>query len=213
MPKIFAHRGFSPQKIVENSIDSLHAAYKNNFAGIEFDVWFIDGELIVMHDRYKETKNSPKFRDYFYYHNKIEYWIDFKNLDKDNAVEAAELVRKEIVASNIDLKKVYFAPYIPNLKKAIVVYDAIRHVLPSAQIMALCQSIKRADLISYHNKLKKNHIKFVSVKHEIVDSNFMEIFSDINCFAWTVNDIERLRELQKLGIKNLTSDNITPAMI
>ena len=47
MIKIFAHRGFIQNNIKQNTIASLKNAVKNNFNAVEFDIWFIDGELYL----------------------------------------------------------------------------------------------------------------------------------------------------------------------
>jgi len=208
MVKIFAHRGFVTKNAKENSIESLRAAYDNKFIGVEFDVWFLNNELVVHHDMPKENKNLVKFSDYLQFKNEFEYWIDFKNLDEDNIDKALQIAKKELFAAEIDLKKVYFAPFITNLQKALPIYNKIYKAIEGAQIMAVCEEIKRDDLVFYHQELQKNNIKYLSINHENIDENFIEIFSDINIFAWTVNDLEYLRELEKLGIKNITSDII-----
>ncbi len=210
MIKIFAHRGFVTKTAKENSIESLKAAYENKFLGVEFDVWFLDGELFVHHDMPKENKNLVKFSDYLQFKNEFEYWIDFKNLDASNVDKALKDVKKELIAAKIDLKKVYFAPFITDLQKAIFVYNKISEVFEGAQIMAVCEEIKKSDLVFYHSELQKNNIKFLSIQHKNIDEEFVKIFSDITIFAWTINDLQRLRELEKLGIKYITSDIITP---
>ncbi len=219
MTKIFAHRGFVTQKVKEkigeNSVASLHEARKHNFSGVEFDVWFIGNSLLLHHDmpQQKEVLNLPLFQDYLVFKNDFEYWIDFKNLNESNAVAVAELITKEIKAAKIDVKKVFFAPFITDLNKAIPVYDALRNSIEGAQIMAVCEDLAPQDFANYYQNLQKNHIKFLSIKHEIIDENFAKIFSDITLFAWTVNDLARLCALQKMGVKNFTSDIITPKML
>ena len=47
--KIIAHRGAS-QYAQENSFDAFHIALTHPIAGIEFDVHFINGQAIVIHD-------------------------------------------------------------------------------------------------------------------------------------------------------------------
>lgn len=215
MTKIFAHRGFITEKVKENSIASLHEAHKNNFAGVEFDVWFVDNSLLLHHDmpQQSEMANLPFLQDYLVFKNDFEYWIDFKNLDEGNAIEAAKHINKEIKAAKIDVKKVFFAPFITDLNKAIPVYNVLRNGLKGAQIMAVCEDLAPQDFVDYHKNLQRNHIKFLSIKHEIINENFVKIFSDITLFAWTVNDLARLHALQKMGVKNFTSDIITPKML
>ena len=213
MIKIFAHRGFVTKQASENSLASLREARQQNFSGIEFDVWFINDSLVINHDMPEKNKDLPRLHEYFIFKNDFEYWIDFKNLNELNAIEAVKILAKEIEAAQIDIKKVFFAPFIADLNKAIPVYNALQNSFKDPQIMAVCENLSSEKFITYHQNLQKNHIKFLSIQHTIIDKNFTKIFSDITLFAWTVNDLARLRDLQKIGVKNFTSDIITPQML
>ncbi len=212
MIKIFAHRGFVANGAKENSINSLNEAYKNHFLGIEFDIWFVENQLYIHHDQpqKEDLATIPTLKDYLVYGNHFEYWMDFKNLDEHNASAAIELAKKEIMAAKIDPKKIYFAPFITNFDEAILVYKKIIKAFEAAQIMAVCEDIKKEELVLYHQNLQKNHIRFLSIRHVFVDEEFIKIFNGITLFAWTVNDLERLGQLEKIGVKNLTSDKIKP---
>ncbi len=205
MIKIFAHRGLVNQKAKENSLESLHAAYEKKFIGIEFDIWFVDGQLLVCHDK-PQGKNLPKFSEFLFYGNKFEYWLDFKNLDETNTNQALELIKQDLKSAKIDMKKIYFAPFITDLEKSENIFKIIDKIFADAQIMAVCEEIAKNDLINYHNFLLKNKIKFLSIYYKNIDKKFMEIFKNINIFAWTINDPSKLRRLYQLGVKNFASD-------
>lgn len=216
MIKIFAHRGYVIKGIAQNSIESLKAAYENNFVGVEFDVWFVENKLVLSHDQpsLNAISSLPKFSDYFIYGNKIKYWIDFKNLNIANVDKALLAVKKEVEEFAISKKNIYFAPFIEDLNEAIFIYDKIRVIFgEDAQIMAVCVKIEDGDMLKYYKKLRENNIKFLSILHKNINKNFVDIFKEIEIFAWTVNDVARLRELEALGVKNCTSDIITPSEI
>lgn len=213
MIKIFAHRGFATKKAPENSLASLRQAHQQNFSGIEFDVWFIDNSFVINHDMPEKNKILPQLREYFIFKNDFEYWIDFKNLDESNAIKAIKILAEEIGKAQIDNKKIFFAPFITDLNKAIFVYNVLRNSFEDPQIVAVCENLSSEDFLLYHQNLQKNHIKFLSIQHTIIDENFTKIFSDITLFAWTVNDLARVRYLEKIGVKNFTSDIITPKML
>ena len=236
MIKIFSHRGLVTASALENSLASLHAAYAAGFRAIEFDIWFLEGQLVLSHNKPRNISNLPKFSEYFFYGNEMEYWLDFKNLDATNVEEALAMVKKEIsVAANvagnqnisrnqndlskqisfakIDEKKLFFAPFITNLDEAAPVYTAIRHNFSNAQIVAVCEKISASELVFYQQNLRRNGVKFLSIYHGNIDANFVKIFKDISLFAWTVNDLARLRELAQLGVENFASDKILPEML
>lgn len=55
MIKIFAHRGFAQNNIKQNSIASLKNAFKNGFKAIEFDIWWLENQLFLSHDKPSKT--------------------------------------------------------------------------------------------------------------------------------------------------------------
>lgn len=208
--KIFAHRGLVTKNAKENSFESLEEAYKNKFFGIEFDIWFFDNQLYIKHDlpKKEEFESLPKFADFFIHGNKFEYWIDFKNLNENNVVEVCKIMNQAFVDNEINLKQVYFVPFINDLEKALPIYNKIKEIFFEAQIVALCYEIKDFDLLSYRKNLIENDIKFLSIQHELVNENFTKVLHDISLFAWTVNDLKRLQDLELLGVKAIATDVI-----
>jgi glycerophosphoryl diester phosphodiesterase len=214
MINLFAHRGLVTKNSPENSVASLKRACKSGFRDIEFDIWFFDGDFFIKHDQPKksETNILPNLSDYFFFKNEMKYWLDFKNLDEKNADSFLKLLKEKIDESKINLEQIYFAPFITDYKIAAKIFKKIRKVFGvKAQLIAVCEKLKNADEIRIlRNFLTKNKIKFLSIFHLLIDKNFMKIFYDIKIFAWTVNDLKRLKELEKLGITNFATDKITP---
>jgi len=214
MTRLFAHRGFASGNISQNSIASLKAAYENDFRGVEFDIWFLNSKLVLKHDmpQVSEINSLPQFADYFSYGNEIYYWLDFKNLDEKNAAETLALVKQQLDAARIDMNRIYFAPFITDYKIAERIFAEIRKVFGnSSQLIAVCEELENnKDAQNLHNFLLKNNVKFLSIFHKLIDENFAKLFADIKLFAWTVNDLPRLRELEKLGVTNFATDKITP---
>jgi len=212
MTLIYSHRGYNNKIFSDNSIQSLDLAYKKGYRAIEFDVWLIKNELILSHDKpnIKSLINLARFSDYFKYKNEFQYWIDFKNINKDNAHRIMNEIKRVIKKNRVSSKNILFAPYITNLSKAVEIYQIIHNYFPRANIAAVCDHIDKGNLLKYYNALKENKIKSLSINHKIIDKEFMNIYSQINIFAWTVNNKNILNRLRKLGIKNFASDNILP---
>ena len=214
MIRLFAHRGLAKEKILQNTIASLNQAHKKGFKAIEFDIWFLAGELFLKHDRPKksELKNLPKFCDYLQFKNYFHYWLDFKNLDEENSEAALKIVKKEIDEAGISIEQIYFAPFITDYKFAGKILAKIRKIFgKKAQLVAVCEELKNFEQIKFLREfLTKNEIKFLSISHQFLDQTFVKIFPDIKIFAWTVNDLQRLGELEVLGVKNFATDKILP---
>ncbi len=214
MVKLFAHRGLAKTKDQQNTIASLKNAFEEKFEAIEFDIWFFEEKLVLKHDlpEKSEVKNLPILRDYLIYGNKLQYWLDFKNLDEENCFEALKLVKKEIDEAEINLENVYFAPFITNYYLVEKVFLVIKKIFGSqVNLVAVCEELKSAedeDLLE--SFLTKNKVKFLSIFHKLINRNLSKKFNGISFFAWTVNDISRIKELQEIGVANFATDNITP---
>ena len=214
MVKLFAHRGFVKAGIAQNSIASLKQAHKSGFKAVEFDIWFLEGKLFLKHDHPKknELKILPNLSDYFSYKNEFCYWLDFKNLDEKNAGAALKIVKKEIDEVSLDMDKIYFAPFITDYKIAGKVFEEFKKIFgKKVKLVAVCEELKNFDQIKILREfLTKNQVKFLSIFHELLDKTFVKIFPDIEVFAWTVNDLKRIKELKNLGVKNFATDKVIP---
>lgn len=217
MIRLFAHRGFIQGNILQNSIASLYEAKKNGFKAIEFDIWFLEGKLFLKHDMpcERELKTLPKFRDYFPFGNELDYWLDFKNLDEKNVDEAMKLVKKDLDEAKINLDQVYFAPFITNYEIAEKVWAKIREVFgEKVNLVAFCRELKDEESVKVlRDSVTKSKVKYLSIFHQLLYETFIKDFKDVEIFAWTVNDLERLKELEKIGVRNFATDKIIPSWI
>ncbi len=205
---LFAHRGFVDKNCPENSIASLKKAYELGFRAIEFDIWFIENNLCLSHDQPKQIKALPSLSDYFIFQNQMKYWCDFKNLNQENASEAMKLLKENIEASKIKMENLYFAPFITDYVLAEKILKIFRKTFGEVNYVAICEDAKKLDAL--YDFMTKNEVKNLSILHKLIDKNLLGRFKNIEIFAWTVNDENRLRELQTLGIKNFTTDIIIP---
>lgn len=212
--RLFAHRGFTAELHPQNSVASLKEAVAQGFKGIEFDLWYVDGKLLLKHDRPQENEVEvlPQFKDYLTYQNDLFYWLDFKNLDEENCAKALAIVKNEIEKLNLRLDHFYFVPYITDLKKAEKIYAIIRNIFGfKANVVAVCDTLKNEqEAQELRRVLDAYNIKKLSIFHQLLSKNSLQILLGIEIFAWTVNDISRLRDLETLGITNFATDKITP---
>lgn len=209
MIRLFAHRGFWQENLFQNSISSLKAAYEKRFRAIEFDIWLCGQSLLLKHDQPQPEENLPKLSDYFQFHNELIYWLDFKNMDEDNALEIFEKVRSEVIKNKIDESRIYLAPFITDFELAQKILKKARSVFGSKiKFMAVCED--KELLENLPDFLQKNSIPALSIFHELLDEKLIKKLEGIEVFAWTVNDLNRIFALQKLGIKNFATDKITP---
>jgi len=209
MVKVFAHRGFVQNNIKQNSIASLKNAVKNNFTAIEFDIWFFDGEFYLSHDKPTQLSlnNLPRFRDYLLFENRLDYWIDFKNLNEQNIVDALELINRDIKKSKINLEKVYFAPYITDYDLA----EKISHYFyktfgSNVNTAIICDNVslinKAIELIDI------GVFKYISIDYKLINDDVLTKVSSKKLLAWTVNDRNIFNDLVLKGVDKFASDSL-----
>lgn len=211
--KIFAHRGLSSEYIKENSIKALINASDNGFDAVECDIYYINQEFILSHDlpksNYKHLDRLDKFLEIFA--DEMDYWLDFKNLSDDNVDEAMENLKKIIDKLEIKNQRLFFAPFITNIPDAKFIYQTIRKYFgEKAQIVAVKERLLPKNYKKYYNELKENNIYGLSIQYNCIKPEFMKIFSDIQIFAWTVNYIRDFNRLFKIGVQNITTDELIP---
>jgi hypothetical protein len=84
--KVWSHRGLSIN-FPENSIESVNAAYKNGYRGVEIDIRY-DSHLNVFflsHDAIFDTKKLTTLDSLFSNINRsLYFWLDLKNLTNGN---------------------------------------------------------------------------------------------------------------------------------
>lgn len=215
MVKLFAHRGYTNHgKSPENSIASLKSAYDFGFRGVEFDVWLMGGQLIVLsHDAPHDTTLLARFTDYLIFGNDLEYWIDFKNVTEDNCDEFLLLIRDDLQKFQINTNNVYFAPYITDYSLSAKVIRKIRSVFgEDVKILAICDEFKtgraREELVEF---VRQNNVRFFSIDHKLLDdASLCKDLGEVKFFAWTVNDADRLKQLENIGVTAVATDALVP---
>lgn len=216
MVKLFSHRGYTQNNFLQNSVASLKNAVNHGFKAIEFDVWLVENELILSHDKPeiddKNFKTLPRFADFLIFKNDIDYWIDFKNLDEKNILIALEKLNTDIISSQISFNKIFFAPYITSYDLAIKIWDKFYDFWgDKINIVGVCDDYKQINELERLFNNKK--IKYISIFHELINDKLTQNIAPERIFAWTVNDKKILNKLVNLGILNFATDTIIPFKI
>ncbi len=214
MARLFAHRGFCAELHPQNSVASFKEAVAQGFGAIEFDLWFLSQKLVLKHDEphQDEIPNLAVLSDFLTHKNELFYWLDFKNFDEKNCVRALMRAKAEIENAQVKIEQIYFAPYVTNRELAAKFFAQIRSVFGvKAQIIAVCDQFNDCETVVDLKKfLDQNNVKSLSIYHQLLDQESLSVLRGIEIFAWTVNDVKRLLELEALGVQNFATDKITP---
>jgi glycerophosphoryl diester phosphodiesterase len=209
MFKLFAHRGFVENNMKQNSIASLKNAVAKGFKAIEFDIWWCDGEFLIKHDKPmdKEKFLLPRLQDYLCYKNELEYWLDFKNIDLANVDEILKKLKEDLILKEIDLNKIYFAPYITNYTIATKISLKFRDFFSSKiNFAGVCDN--QSGIQEIVDLVDLELINFVSIDHLLIDSELLKKIKPSKLLAWTVNDIKKINDFYMLGVDKFATDNV-----
>jgi glycerophosphoryl diester phosphodiesterase len=207
MIKLFAHRGLVENNMKQNSIASLKNAVAKGFKAVEFDIWWLDGEFFIKHDKPNEKEKFllPRLQDYLCFGNDLEYWFDFKNLDQNNIDEALKKLNVDLILKKVDLAKIFFAPYLTDYKLTSIISSKFRKFFSQKiNFVGVCDNKNwRQEVI---NMIDLELIDFISINHALIDNDFLKKISPAKLLVWTVNDIKIINDLYLLGIDKFATD-------
>ncbi len=209
MIKLFAHRGLVENNMKQNSIASLKNAFEKGFKGVEFDIWWIDGEFFVKHDKPagKELFLLPRLQDYLVHKNELEYWIDFKNLDEKNIDNALKKLKEVLILKEIDLNKVFFAPYISDYILTGKISLKFRNFFAQKiNFVGVCD--EEAQCQGAVDMIDIGVIDFISINYKLINKDFLKKIQPSKLLAWTVNDINEVNDLYMVGVEKFATDKV-----
>jgi glycerophosphoryl diester phosphodiesterase len=216
MVALYAHRGVSAE-LPENTMPAFARAIDLDMFGIELDVHLTrDGVPVVIHDETvdRTTNGSGAIAD-----------MDIADLRRFDAgggtgvptlVDVLDLVGDRLHV-NIEVKAAAAAEAVlaetagrAALRFAISSFnhDVLRYVRTQSSTIELWPLTVAAsdDVLTTAAELKSTQINIwdTFVNREIVDYCRSR---EIGCWVWTVNDPERARELEAMGVVGLCTDD------
>jgi hypothetical protein len=209
MIKLFAHRGFVENNMKQNSVASLKNAVSKGFKAIEFDIWWMDGEFLIKHDRpkNKEEFSLPRLQDYLNFKNELEYWFDFKNIDLANVDEALKKLKADLILKEIDLNKIFFAPYITDYSIATKIALKFRNFFSQKiNFVGVCDN--QLGLQEVIDLIEMEIIDFVSIDHLLINPELLKKIKPSKLLAWTVNDVKQINDFYLLGVDKFATDKV-----
>lgn len=227
LPGLQAHRGYHTDDIAENSMAALAAARNNGYKMAEVDVQLTKDQIpIVFHDFNLK---------YIYKLNINVSEIDFADLSKLGtfpklidileATDRPEFLNIEIKSKN--LIKFPLEDIVVDMIKRGGFQDSIlvSSFNPWAlfRIKQVEKNITRALLVTdqpeiwnlYYLKrmwtlpLVEPHV--LNIRHSMFNSELMANLKkfDVLTAAWTVNDLEKAKQLLGMGVSSIISDTLT----
>jgi len=202
---LWAHRGYA-QGLPENSMASFDAAWKMGCYGIELDIHFIEGRgFIVAHDLpAKETgKEDGLFLNTVLdrYGDRFYYWLDFKNLDRQNAEKSGKLLAEYSAFYRLE-GHVFVESTRPWALRAL------RSAAPGVNTIYWLRGHfeKRFAVVKAKYNTVISGADTVSLPVQYANDIFINNFSHLNMAVFTVNDAGKTGELFAKGARIILTD-------
>lgn len=220
---IFAHRGASAYA-PENTKSAFEKAIILGAKAFEFDIQITqDGEYVVFHDYTLErtSTGTGRLRDKKLAELKllcIGNWFEQKFSDEKilTLEETIELLPKDVFL-NIELKRdkgdtrffdEKLIEIIKPIKTRILIssfdWDLLKHLNNLEKDINFGLLIDEYYEGFYEDIQKLPFVPYsINPNYRIVNKTFMEKFSSYKIIAYTVNDLETIIELEKLGVSGV----------
>ena len=201
---LWAHRGFT-QGHPENSIESFDAAERMGYYGIELDIHFLERKgFVVIHDLPQDgtcencltlTTVFDRYRDHFY------YWLDFKNLDLNNATKSGRILSEYIKLYTLEghvFVESMNAKALKKLKLTVPQINTIYWIRGNLKNRFTLFRMKYGTVISRTDT--------VSMPVHHVSDIYFNNFSHLNMAVFTVNNAKRIEHFFKKGVRIVLTD-------
>lgn len=222
--KILAHRA-GPRPAPENTVLALKQAIEIGANAAEIDVMrTADGTVIAFHDRdLMRMANDPRLVRNLTYSEITE--LGFRHFASQNQRGAQIPTLEEVLVAGqnriefmIELKYYWQDPELLDDVLEIVEALGMRdNVAIASQELGRIRNVSAADPTietGYISALSigstaRLPVQFIAVQHQQISSSLVRsaIESDMNVYAWTVNQPGRVAELINLGVDGIITDD------
>jgi Glycerophosphoryl diester phosphodiesterase family len=215
VPAIWAHRGFH-EVAAENSVASVRAAVDKGFCGAEIDVqWFANRGLVVAHDEVETNDLLPDALTLAELLDSLprapQYlWLDFKNLDRQNAAAAAAHIDSLIVRHHFAHR--FVVESVKSIPLRILWWHA-PDVIPAYWINRPSHGWKGplhdAQIAAAVGLLG---LPALSVPQEMLTEHLRTYFGHLSLFTWTCNTRDEIEHARRLGARVVLTDGNFPRL-
>ena len=112
-----------------------------------------------------------------------------------------------MILKEIDLNKVFFAPYITDYSLASKISLKFRNFFSQKiNFVGVCDKHKQCreavDMVDI------GLIDFISIDHTLINKDFLKKIQPSKLLAWTVNDANEINDLYLLGVDKFATDKV-----
>lgn len=201
---VWAHRGLRGPDAPPNSVQAMRAAATAGFSGVEMDLRWRDGALVVAHD--PDEPGEP-FSSVVAGVRPGQYlWLDFKQLSESVARAAAPSLRRQLPAA------LYKRTFVESANPAALA--VLRAALPGTRSIYTTRrwQLDRFSLgyLSLLLEIERHGISILGLPATKLSPEIAEALAGIGLFTWTTNDPDKLAEQRALGVDVILTDRLLP---
>ena len=201
---VWAHRGLRGPLAAPNTTAAMRAAADAGFPGVEMDLWWRDGALIVAHDA---NEQGHPFAQVVSGVGPEQYlWLDFKQLSASVAHECSLTLLRELPAA---LRRRTFIE-----SKSLEGLAILRAALPGTRSIYTTSSwhwprfsLGYASLLY---EIERHRISILGIPARNLTPDVATALRGIGLFTWTTNDLREVAQQRALDVDVILSD-VRPA--
>jgi glycerophosphoryl diester phosphodiesterase len=202
---VWAHRGLRGPSAPPNSAEAMRAAADAGFSGVEMDLRWRDGALVVAHDAdepgqpFSTVVSAVRPGQYL--------WLDFKQLSEPVARACVPSLRRQLPVA-LRTRTFIESSSLPALA-------VLRAALPGTRSIYTTRRWQRSRFslgyVSLLFDIERHGITVLGLPAAELSPEFAEALAGIGLFTWTTNDPDKLAQQRALGVDVILTDRLPAA--
>jgi glycerophosphoryl diester phosphodiesterase len=202
---VWAHRGLRGPSAPPNSVQAMRAAADAGFSGVEMDLRWRDGALVVAHD--PDEPGQP-FATVVAGVSPGQYvWLDFKQLSESVARACAPSLQRQLPVA---LRRHTFieSSSLPGLAVLRAALPGTRSIYTTRRWHWTRFSLGYVSLLF---EIERHGISMLGFPARELSPEVATALAGIGLFTWTTNDPRKLAQQRALGVDVILTDRLPAA--
>jgi glycerophosphoryl diester phosphodiesterase len=202
---LWAHRGLRGPNAPPNTAQAMRAAADAGFSGLEMDLRWRDGALVVAHDA--DEPGQP-FATVVRSVSPGQYlWLDFKQLSESVASACAPSLQRQLPAA-LRSRTFIESSSLPGLAVLRAALPGTRSIYTTRRWHWSRFSLGYVGLLS---EIERHGISILGFPAAELSPDVAKALAGLGLFTWTTNDPGKLAQQRALGVDVILTDRLPAA--
>jgi glycerophosphoryl diester phosphodiesterase len=202
---VWAHRGLRGPSAPANTVEAMRAAADAGYSGVEMDLRWRDGALVVAHD---DDEPGQSFAAVVAGVGSGQYlWLDFKQLSESVARASAPSLQRQLP---LPMRARTFIE-----SSSLAGLAVLRAALPGTRAIYTTRrwhwSRFSLGYVSLLFDIERHGISILGLPAAELSPELAKALSGIGLFTWTTNDPGKLAQQRALGVDVILTDRLPAA--